>query len=334
MWLKNNSRGIGVSLAVALVAYMLGNSIPLIGGAVFGILIGMLIGTIFPLPSSFASGMNFTSKKILQWAVIILGSGLSLRQVYATGTASVIIILTTITAALVAALLIGRLLKVDFNLKSLIGVGTAICGGSAIAAIAPIIEAEDQEIAYSISTVFLFNVVAVFIFPAIGHALGLSQLGFGLFAGTAINDTSSVVAAGYSYGNEAGDYATIVKLTRTIMIVPIALGFVALMVMRKKQHAQHGQAGTFQFAKIFPWFILGFLFMSAVNTSGILNAHIIALLKELGKFLIVMALSAIGLKTDMKKMASAGYKPILLGLIIWVSVAAASILIQLYAGQW
>ena len=134
----------------------------------------------------------------------------------------------------------GRLLKVGFNLKSLIGVGTAICGGSAIAAVAPIIEAEDQEIAYAISTVFLFNVVAVFIFPALGHALGLTQMGFGLFAGTAINDTSSVVAAGYTFGNAAGDYATIVKLTRTIMIVPIALGFVALSDDTKETRSTAG----------------------------------------------------------------------------------------------
>jgi uncharacterized integral membrane protein (TIGR00698 family) len=334
MWLKNNYRGIVVSLCVAIVAYFLGNYVPLIGGAIFGILIGIGIGNIKPLNTSFATGINFTSKKILQWAVIILGSGLSLRQVYATGAASVIIILVTITAAFVAVIIAGRLLKIDFNLKSLIGVGTAICGGSAIAAVAPIIEAEDQEIAYSISTVFLFNIVAVFIFPAFGHALELTQMGFGLFAGTAINDTSSVVAAGYTFGNAAGDYATIVKLTRTIMIVPIALGFVALMLVRKKREAQQERGSRFHPAKIFPWFILGFLLMSALNTSGILGNATIALLKEAGKFLIIMALSAIGLKTDLRKMLATGLKPMLLGFIVWMCVAFTSIAVQHMAGQW
>jgi uncharacterized integral membrane protein (TIGR00698 family) len=240
----------------------------------------------------------------------------------------------TITAAFVAVIIAGRLLKIDSNLKSLIGVGTAICGGSAIAAVAPIIEADDHDIAYSISTVFLFNIVAVFIFPALGHALGLTQMGFGLFAGTAINDTSSVVAAGYTFGNAAGDYATIVKLTRTIMIVPIALGFVALMIVRKKREAQQVQGSHFHPAKIFPWFILGFLLMSALNTSGILDKAAIAFLKEAGKFLIIMALSAIGLKTDLRKMLATGLKPMLLGFIVWMCVAFTSIVIQHVAGQW
>ncbi len=334
MWLQNNYPGVIVSLCIAIVAYYLGNYIPLVGGAVFGILIGIGIGNIVALNSSYVSGINFTSKKILQWAVIILGSGLSLRQVYATGAASVIIILVTIAAALIAAVIAGKLLRIDFNLKSLIGAGTAICGGSAIAAIAPIIEANDQEIAYSISTVFLFNIVAVFIFPALGHILGFTQMGFGMFAGTAINDTSSVVAAGYTFGNAAGDYATIVKLTRTIMIVPIALGFVALMMVRKKREAQQVQGAHFHPAKIFPWFILGFLLMSALNTSGMLDKPVIAFLKESGKFFIIMALSAIGLKTDLRKMLATGLKPMLLGFIVWMCVAFTSIVVQRVAAQW
>ncbi len=333
-WLRNNYRGIAFSLSIALVAYLLGNNFPLIGGAIFGILLGIGIGNLSPSKPVLTKGINFTSKTILQWAVIILGSGLSLRQVYATGVASVIIILVTITAAFAAVFVVGRLLKVEFNLKGLIGAGTAICGGSAIAAVAPIIEAEDQEIAYAISTVFLFNVVAVFIFPAIGHALGLTQMGFGLFAGTAINDTSSVVAAGYIFGNAAGDYATIVKLTRTIMIVPVALGFVALMMVRKKREARHARSAKFHPAKIFPWFILGFLLMSALNTTGVLGSAMVSFLKEVGKFLIIMALSAIGLKTDLRKMLTTGLKPMLLGFIVWMSVAFTSIAIQRVAGQW
>jgi uncharacterized integral membrane protein (TIGR00698 family) len=332
-WMKLHSPGILVALCIALVASYAGSAFPLIGGAVFGILIGIIAGTVMTLSPAMAPGLNFTSKKILQWAVMILGSGLGLGQVYATGAASLIIILVTISSALLVAVVAGKVLRVPFNLKSLIGVGTAICGGSAIAAVAPVIEAEDQEISYAISTVFMFNVVAVFIFPPLGHLLGMTQEGFGLFAGTAINDTSSVVAAGYTFGNAAGDYATVVKLTRTLMIIPIALAFVAVMIRRKR--AVHQNAGTsFTIAGIFPWFILGFLVMSAVNTSGILGPHVIAFLKETGKFFIVMALSSIGLKTDLKKMLATGPRPMVLGLIVWVTVALTSILVQKVGGQW
>jgi len=333
-WIGRHGSGIAVSLFVSLVAYGFGIVFPLVGGAVFGILLGIVIANVSPLPDRLAAGITFTSKKILQWAIVVLGVGLSLGQVYRTGMASLLIILTTISAALIVASLIGRLFRVSFNLTSLIGVGTAICGGSAIAAVAPVIDAEDQEIAYAISTVFLFNVIAVMIFPSLGHLLGMSQLGFGLFAGTAINDTSSVVAAGYTYGNSAGDFATIVKLTRTMMIIPIAVAFVPIMVLRRRRAAKEGKGGSFDFRRTFPWFIIGFLIASALNTSGVLGKPTIDLLKELGKFMIVMALTAIGLKTDLRKMLHTGMKPALLGLAVWIAVAATSLAIQSVARTW
>ncbi|MBK7259165.1 MAG: putative sulfate exporter family transporter [Ignavibacteriae bacterium] len=332
-WVKQLGSGILLSLGIALVAAYAGSMFPLIGGAVFGILIGIAAGSVIRIRGGIMPGVQFTSKKVLQWAVMLLGSGLGLGQVYATGAASLIIILVTISSALLVAVAAGRALGVHFNLKSLIGVGTAICGGSAIAAIAPVIEAEDQEVSYAFSTVFLFNVIAVFIFPPLGHLLGMSQEGFGLFAGTAINDTSSVVAAGYTYGNAAGDHATVVKLTRTLMIIPIALAFVAVMVRRKRAAHTHADPHV-RIGGIFPWFILGFLAMSALNTSGILGDPAIAFLTGAGKFLIVMALSAIGLKTDLRTMLASGTRPLILGLIVWVTVALTSIAVQWFGGQW
>jgi uncharacterized integral membrane protein (TIGR00698 family) len=327
-----NIYGILFASIIAGAAHFTGIYLPIIGGAVFGIIFGIVISNIFTLPKIIMPGLNFTSKKILQFAIIVLGSGLGLGQVYQTGLSSIIVIITTISAAFIIAALAGRILKVNFNLASLIGAGTAICGGSAIAAVAPVIEAEEHEIAYSISAVFLFNVIAVLIFPPLGHLLGMSQTGFGMFAGTAINDTSSVVAAGYVYGNISGDFATIVKLTRTIMIIPIAAAFVPVMILRKRKEIN--SSGKFSIIRIFPWFILGFLAASALNTSGILSAHTINLLKESGKFMIIMALTAIGLKTDIKKMIHTGYKPALLGLAAWVSVAFTSLVIQKIMGQW
>lgn len=331
-WIKNHYSGIIISLIVSVAAYFLGNQFPIVGGAVFGILIGMMIHNLFGKHAKSEAGFNFTSKTILQGSIILLGSGLNLTQIYKTGLSSLIIIFTTISVSLLTTYAIGRFLKIDFNLKSLIGVGTAICGGSAIAAIAPIIEAEEQDIAYAISTVFIFNIIAVFTFPAIGYFLGMSQMGFGLFAGTAINDTSSVVAAGYIYGNSAGDYATIVKLTRTLIIIPIALLFV--FIKKTKKHSIEKNKEHFSIIKIFPWFIIGFIFMAAVNSSGIVNSKILDILKEAGKFLIIMALSAIGLKTDLKKLIKTGFRPAFLGLVVWGSVVVTSLAVQWIGRQW
>src|SRR5699024_1537947 len=177
-------------------------------------------------------GIRFAGNKVLQWSIVALGLGLSLTQVTSVGVASLSVTLVTITVAFVATLLLGRLLGIPSKLKTLIGVGTAICGGSAIAAATPIIKADEHETAFAISTIFLFNLIAVLVFPLFGHLLGMSDQGFGLWAGTAINDTSSVVAAGYSYSSAAGDHATIVKLTRATLIVPVCLGLVAIEAWR------------------------------------------------------------------------------------------------------
>ncbi|MEI7542489.1 MAG: putative sulfate exporter family transporter [bacterium] len=331
-WLKLNIKGLLLSLSVAIVAALLGNLLPIVGGAVFGIILGILFGNIIGLPKDTSSGIKFTSKIILQWAIIILGGGLSLTQVYQRGLSSLLVMIYTLSAAFIAAYLFGKLLKVPFKITTLIGMGTAICGGSAIAAIAPIIEAEDKDIAYSISTVFMFNVAAVLVFPVIGHLIGLSQHGFGLWAGTAINDTSSVVAAAYSYGNDAGTYATIVKLTRTIMIIPISMIF-AVIIMFKKSKESVKTNTKYSFTKIFPWFILGFLGASLLNTSGIISPEAGKSCTEIGKFLIIWALSAIGLNSDFKQMLKTGAKPMFLGLIVWVITAIVSLIVQKLSGQ-
>lgn len=332
-WIKQNSYGILFSFFLALISNYLGSQFPIIGGAVFGIVLGILINNTVGKPKATKQGITFTSKKILQWAIIVLGAGLSFTQVWKTGLSSFSVMVFTLTAAFISAYGVGKLLGVPSNLKSLIGVGTAICGGSAIAAISPIIEADDMEIAYSVSTIFLFNVIAVLIFPALGHLLGFSDKAFGLFAGTAINDTSSVVAAGYAYSNAAGAYATIVKLTRTTMIIPISLIFAFLVALKKKKVSSRDSKVNYKLSKIFPWFILWFLIASLLNTIGLFNAPAVSLINKLGKFMIVMALSAIGLNSDFKKMLKTGIKPLLLGLIVWFIVSVTSILVQYYIGQ-
>lgn len=331
--LKETAPGLLFALLLAVLATLLGRLAPIVGGPVFGIVLGILIGSLWKKPKAVKPGLGFCSKKVLQWSIIALGGGLSLSQVYKVGLSSLYVMIFTLSAAFLAAYGFGRLMGVPLKLTSLIGMGTAICGGSAIAAISPIIEAEDRDIAYSISTVFMFNVIAVLIFPPLGHLLGFADNAFGLWAGTAINDTSSVVAAGYAYSNAAGAYATIVKLTRTTMIIPISLIFAAVVSVRKKREASRKGEVGYSFKKIFPWFILWFLAASLLNTVGIISGGAAEFLTEAGKFFIVVALSAIGLNSDFRQMLKTGFKPMALGLIVWAAVAVSSLIVQFASGQ-
>ena len=332
-WIKNNFPGILLSFVLALVATSLGKLFPIIGGPVFGIVIGIIINNTLGKPKNTTDGIGFTSKKILQWAIIVLGAGLNLNQVFKTGLDSLSVTIFTLSAAFISAYGFGRLLGIPDKLKSLIGVGTAICGGSAIAAISPIIEADEGEVAYSISTIFLFNIIAVLIFPPLGHLLHFSDKAFGLWAGTAVNDTSSVVAAGYAFSNAAGAYATIVKLTRTTMIIPISIIFAITTAIKKKRESNGNKTVNYSLTKIFPWFVLWFLIASLLNTVGLFKGNTISLINNLGKFMIVMALSAVGLTSDFKKMIKTGIKPIFLGLIVWFTVAVVSIAVQIITKQ-
>jgi uncharacterized integral membrane protein (TIGR00698 family) len=326
--------GLLLAIGIALVAWWLGRMVPLIGGPVFGIVIGIAVRNLFSPGESYNPGIQFASKQILQWSIIALGFGLSLTQVAKTGLESLSVTMITMTTAFVTAFVLGRLLKVHNKLQVLIGVGTAICGGSAIAAVTPIIKPDDHDTAFAISTIFLFNVVAVLLFPLLGHMLHLSDLGFGLWAGTAINDTSSVVAAGYSYSTAAGDYATIVKLTRATLIIPICLVLAIIVAVREKRAAkQAGTSSDFSLRRIFPWFILWFLVASAVRTAGYVPVAIQPTIHLAAEFMIIVALTAIGLSANLRKMAATGARPILLGLGVWAAVSISSLLVQLVIGQ-
>ena len=332
--MRSRAPGLLLAVAIGVLAMWLGRWMPLIGGPVFGIVLGIAVRNLFAPDERFTPGIQFGSKQVLQWSIIALGFGLSLSQVAKTGLESLWVTLVTMSVAFVSAWLLGRWLGVHDKLKILIGVGTAICGGSAIAAVTPIIRPDDHDAAFAISTIFLFNVIAVLLFPLLGHLMHMSDLGFGLWAGTAINDTSSVVAAGYSYSHAAGDYATIVKLTRATLIIPVCLVLALIVAAReKRKHAQAGSVGHFSLASIFPWFILWFLVASGIRTAGLVPAVILPDLHLLAEFLIIVALTAIGLSANIRKMISSGARPILLGLGVWIAVASSSLLVQLVIGQ-
>ena len=312
--------GFVLALFIAVPSWALGNMMPLIGGPVFAILAGMLIGQVYTLSHWYRSGISFTSKKILQLSIILIGFGMNLNHILAVGWNSGFLVLSVIITALITAKLLAALLKVDQNPMILIGIGTAICGGSAIAAAAPIIKAKDEEIAMSISTIFLFNIVAVLVFPALGRMMGMTDVSFGLWAGTAINDTSSVVAAGQIWSEEALQTATIVKLVRTLMIIPVALLLVFKNTSKEKS--------SVSLAKLFPWFILFFLAASMITSSEIMPLELTGFLSQAGRFFIITAMAAIGLNTNLKKLFTSGVKPMLMGLGSWTAVALVSLLVQ------
>jgi len=327
--LRSRAPGLLLAVAIALLAWWLGRLVPLIGGPVFGILLGIAVRNTISPDARFTPGIAFGGKQVLQWSIIALGFGLSLTQVAKTGLESLSVTLVTLTVAFLSAWALGRWLGVHDKLKILIGVGTAICGGSAIAAVTPIIKPDEHDTAFAISTIFLFNVVAVLLFPLLGHLLHLSDLGFGLWAGTAINDTSSVVAAGYSYSSAAGDYATIVKLTRATLIIPICLILAFAVAAREKKNG----AADFSLRRIFPWFILWFLVASALRTTGLIPAALLPMLHDLAEFLIIVALTAIGLSANLRRMIASGARPILLGLGVWAAVSVSSLAVQLLIGR-
>ena len=320
--------GLLICFVIAPIAWFLGQNVRIIGGAVFAIVIGMLIRFFWRPPQVFERGIKFTSKRILQYSIILLGFEMNIIKVMETGRDSIFVMLFSLTAAFVTAFVAGRLIKISSNPMTLIGVGTAICGGSAIAATAPVIGADDEEIAQSISTIFLFNIIAVFVFPLLGRLFGMSDSGFGIWAGTAVNDTSSVVAAASSWSDDALKLATIVKLTRTLMIVPVTL-VLAVITAKKK-----GAGGKVRISKVFPFFILGFLAASLVATSAILPVEFSRTLVQIGKFMIVAAMSAIGLSTDIIALVKSGKKSILLGFVCWIAVAASTILALTIMKVW
>ena len=337
--------GIATSAALAAVCWFLGTAVPIVGGAVFAILAGMIIGVFWKDKGLAAAGIKFTSKKILQTAVVLLGFGLPLTQIAQVGATSLPVIVSTITASLLTAFILCHALHVHSRTATLIGVGSSICGGSAIAATAPVIKANDQEVAHAISVVFLFNVLAALIFPTLGDAIGMTNDGFGLFAGTAVNDTSSVTAAaavwdGMHEGANALDYATIVKLTRTLAIIPITFVLALWVASREKKTAgANGQPtqNGFSLKRALPTFIVLFLCASIVATVASATGVDMAVfepLKLASKFFIVMAMAAIGLNTDVVGLVKSGAKPIVLGAACWIAIASVSLGAQHMLGLW
>jgi uncharacterized integral membrane protein (TIGR00698 family) len=380
--------GLALATGIAIVATTIGHFVPIVGGPVSGIIIGVVLATAIKPGARLRVGMRTASRTVLQLSVVVLGSQLSLAQIAKVGIESLPVMIGTLVVCLAAAWLIGRWLGITGNLRTLIGVGTGVCGASAIAAVTPVIGAVGIDVAYAISTIFLFNIAAVLVFPVIGHLLGLSQHAFGLFAGTAVNDMSSVVATATTYGPAAANYAVVVKLVRTLMIIPLSFGLAAWAGKRDAMAARvaAGQVATSAAAtesvatsgvttasaatdgtsnpaqlatnaprtavldpaqtppqapapraqvhvlRLVPWFLIGFILVAAANSIGLIPAGAHSGLSTTSVFLITIALSAIGLSTDLAGFRRAGHKPLILGASLWVIVSLTSLGLQFATG--
>ena len=241
------------------------------------------------------------------------------------GKYALILMLFTLTTAFGVGYICRKVFNINWKLSSLLSVSTAICGGTAVATLGPTIRAENRDIAYAISATFIFDLLTVIAFPWIGRLLGLGDTGYGLWIGTCVNDTSSVVAAGYAFSDAAGLLATIVKLTRTLFIVPIVLVF-SWIYAKKEVSSQAAEKVSIR--KIFPWFILGFLAVVGIRSTGFVPANLVSNISFMSKFFLSMALAAIGLKTSFNEVAGVGIKPMVAAVVIDVSVVFVSLFAQ------
>ena len=332
--------GMLLAAVIAAISCWLESLLPVhvIGSAVIAMFLGMIVNH-FWMPTAFwAKGLKFTSKKVLKFAIILLGLSLNISTILHVGQMSLTVMVFTLLTCFGAGHFIGKALGLNWKLSNLISAGTGVCGGSAIAAIASTIEADDHDVAYAMSATFLFDMAMIVLFPIMGQAMGMSDQAFGIWAGTAVNDTSSVVATGYAFSEGAGDFATMVKLTRTLAIIPTVVTFALIQLRIKRKEAQANQVSgselkaDFSIAKIFPWFILGFLAMALVASVVSVPAEIVSATKTLSKFLMVCALAAIGLNTSFASMKKAGIRPMLHGFIISALVVIVALAVEIAMG--
>ena len=310
--------GIAICFAVAGLSVLLEKLIPgeLLGASIIALFMGTIVNSFFH-PKWIQPALKFTSKKILKAAIILLGASLSVSTILSVGKMTFFVMIFTFAMCFGAGFFIRKLFGLNWKLSNLISAGTGICGGSAVAAIAPVIDADDKDIAFAMSSTFLFDMVMIALYPLMGKALGMSDIAYGIWAGTSVNDTASVVASGYAFSEAAGDFATMVKLTRTIAIIPTVLVFAWIGVrMKKKEMQATGNGKKVNMMKIIPLFIGGFLLLAIANSVGLIPATVSGMMKSTSKFLMVTALAAIGLNTSLTDFKKAGLKPMFYGVTI------------------
>ncbi|WP_081772835.1 YeiH family protein [Bacillus sp. EB01] len=317
--------GIILTALIAILAHFLGQAFPILGGAVIAILLGVIIKQTVGVPSLFSKGISFTLKKLLKAAIVLLGFGYSFIEIYSLGLNALIIVIIAVLTGIFLTYFLGRLFKLEGNIPLLISLGTGICGATAIATSGPIIKAKEEEIVYAVNTIFAFNVLAVLVYPLIGHLLSMTDHAFGVWAGIAIHDTSSVVAAGYNYSAAAGDTSVVFKLIRTLMLVPVAVILSVMITMKTKASAVGSD--KVKISKVFPYFILVFAGAAALNTIVPLPGAAVEATSIVAKYIILMVMASVGLGTDIGKIKSVGLRPLIVGLLSSILMGAVTFLL-------
>ncbi len=320
--------GVAICAAVAILSILLEKMIPggLLGSSIIALFMGTIINSFFH-PDWIKPALKFTSKRVLKAAIVLLGASLSVGTILSVGKMTFFVMIFTFAMCFGGGYFVRKLFGLNWKLSNLISAGTGICGGSAVAAIAPVIDADDKDIAFALSSTFLFDMVMIALYPLMGRALGMTDIAYGIWAGTSVNDTASVVASGYAFSEVAGDFATMVKLTRTIAIIPTVLVFAYIGTRIKRKEMQSGGGKKVNILKIIPWFIGGFLVLAIVNSAGIIPAEVSAMLKTASKFLMVMALAAIGLGTSIADFKKAGLSPMFYGITIDTLVTLTALIV-------
>ncbi|MED4017717.1 YeiH family protein [Sutcliffiella cohnii] len=322
---NSNFHGVALTGVVGFIAFIIGNNFPLVGGAVSAIILGVLLKNFIGVPKQYVQGIQYTLKKLLKVAIVLLGFGLSFHSILQTGLHSLLIIFVAVISGFTLTFFIAKLMGLKGNIPLLIGAGTGICGATAIATTGPILQAKQEDIAYAINTIFAFNVLAVLIYPLIGQLLSLSELQFGIWAGSAIHDTSSVVAAGYMFGNESGDTSVVIKLIRTLMLIPFALAFAFYVSYRSAKSDLSQKNFTKAAIKAFPSFILLFVLAVFLNSWLQFPTAMTDTTNFVAKFLIFMVMASVGLETNLKKIKSVGIKPLIVGLFSSIIMGSISL---------
>ncbi len=310
--------GVTICFGLAAVSVFLEKIVPggLLGASIIALFMGTIINSFFH-PSWMKPALNFTSKRILKLAIILLGASLSINTIMSVGKMTFFVMIFTFAMCFGGGYFIRKLFGLNWKLSNLISAGTGICGGSAIAAISPVIDADDKDIAFAMSSTFIFDMIMVALYPIMGKLMKMSDIAYGIWAGTSVNDTASVVASGYAFSEVAGDFATMVKLTRTIAIIPTVLVFAYIGTrIKQKELKQANQGQKVNLIKIIPWFIGGFLLLAVLNSVGWIPAEVGSVIKNTSKFLMVTALAAIGLGTSISDFKKAGLSPMFYGITI------------------
>lgn len=310
--------GVTICFGLAAVSVFLEKIVPggLLGASIIALFMGTIINSFFH-PSWMKPALKFTSKRILKLAIILLGASLSINTIMSVGKMTFFVMIFTFAMCFGGGYFIRKLFGLNWKLSNLISAGTGICGGSAIAAISPVIDADDKDIAFAMSSTFIFDMIMVALYPIMGKLMKMSDIAYGIWAGTSVNDTASVVASGYAFSEVAGDFATMVKLTRTIAIIPTVLVFAYIGTrIKQKELKQANQGQKVNLIKIIPWFIGGFLLLAVFNSVGWIPAEVGSVIKNTSKFLMVTALAAIGLGTSISDFKKAGLSPMFYGITI------------------